>query len=59
MRILSKHELKKLVLHSPQHVARLAKAGKIHKRIKLGADRVGFVESEILDWLQLQLELRE
>ena len=59
MRILSKRELKKLVLYSPQHVARLEKAGKFPKRVKLGANRVGWIESEILDWLQLRIELRE
>jgi prophage regulatory protein len=58
MRILSKRELKELVLYSPQHVARLEKAGTFPKRVQLGPNRVGWVESEILDWLNIRLELR-
>lgn len=58
MRILSKRELKELVLYSPQHVARLEKAGTFPKRVQLGPNRVGWVESEVLDWLNIRLELR-
>ena len=59
MRILSKRQLKELVLYSPQHVARLEKAGTFPKRIKLGPNRVGWVEDEVLDWLQKRLDCRE
>ena len=59
MRILSKKELKALVLYSPQHVARLEKAGKFPKRVVLGPNRVGWVEQEILDWLEQRLLARE
>ncbi|MFY0311583.1 helix-turn-helix transcriptional regulator, partial [Leisingera sp. D0M16] len=38
MRILSKRQLKELVLYSPQHVARLEKAGQFPKRVQLGPD---------------------
>ena len=58
MRILSKRQLKELVLYSPQHIARLEKAGKFPKRIQLGANRVGWVESEVLDWLEVRLAAR-
>lgn len=58
MRILSKHDLKELVLYSPQHIARLEKAGLFPQRVKLGPNRVGWVESEVLDWLKLRMELR-
>ena len=58
MRILSKRDLKELVLYSPQHVARLEKAGKFPKRVQLGPNRVGWVESEVLDWLAERLESR-
>ena len=56
MRILSKHQLKELVLYSPQHVARLEQAGLFNKRVQLGLNRVGWVEDEILDWLQQRLD---
>jgi len=59
MRILSKKALKELVLYSPQHIARLEKAGLFPKRVQLGSNRVGWVESEVLDWLQERLNLRE
>ena len=59
MRILSKRQLKELVLYSPQHAARLEKAGQFPKRVQLGPNRVGWVEGEVLDWLQTRLDDRE
>ena len=59
MKILSKRQLKELVLYSPQHISRLEAAGNFPKRVKLGANRVGWVESEVLDWLQERLDRRE
>jgi prophage regulatory protein len=59
MRILSKRQLKELVLYSPQHVARLEKAGAFPKRVNLGPNRVGWVESEVLDWLQERITRRD
>ncbi len=58
MRILSKRDLKELVLYSPQHITRLEKAGQFPKRVQLGPNRVGWVESEVLDWLTERLESR-
>lgn len=58
MRILSKRQLKELVLYSPQHIARLETAGTFPLRVKLGSNRVGWVESEVLDWLQKRLDAR-
>ena len=58
MRILSKRQLKELVLYSPQHIARLEKAGKFPKRIQLGPNRVGWVEGEVLKWLETKLAQR-
>ena len=59
MRILSKHQLRELVVYSPQHIARLEKAGQFPKRVQLGPCRVGWVEDEVLDWLQSRLDGRE
>ena len=58
MRILSKRDLKELVLYSPQHIARLEKAGQFPQRVQLGSNRVGWVESEVLDWLNEGISLR-
>ncbi len=59
MRILSKRQVTELVLYSPQHIARLEKAGSFPKRVPLGPNRVGWVESEVQDWLEARLLLRE
>ena len=59
MRILSKRQVKELVLYSPQHIARLEKVGQFPKRVQLGPSRVGWVEDEVLDWLQMRLEARD
>ena len=59
MRILSKRQLKEMVLYSPQHIARLEKAGTFPKRVQIGPNRVGWVEDEVLDWLQQRLDRRE
>ena len=59
MRIISKRELKELVLYSPQHIARLEKAGKFPKRVQLGPNRVGWVLDEVLEWIDERLKRRE
>ena len=59
MRMLSKRQLKELVLYSPQHIARMEKAGQFPTRVHLGPNRVGWVEAEVLDWLRSRLECRE
>jgi prophage regulatory protein len=59
MRILSKRQLKELVLYSPQHFARLEKAGQFPRQVQLGPSRVGWVESEVLDWLSVRLSRRD
>lgn len=59
MRILSKRQVKELVLYSPQHIARLEAAGQFPRRVQLGQNRVGWVEDEVLDWLQKRLDLRK
>jgi len=59
MRLLSKRQVKEMVLYSPQHIARLEAAGKFPKRVQLGANRVGWVDSEVLDWLQQKIDRRD
>ena len=58
MKMISKRQLKELVLYSPQHIARLEKAGKFPKRVPLGSNRVGWVLEEVLEWLQERLDKR-
>lgn len=59
MRLLSKRQLKELVLYSPQHIARLEKAGQFPKRVRLGQCRVGWVEAEVIDWLRQRIARRD
>ena len=59
MRILSKKDLRALVLYSPAHIDRLEKACRFPKRVQLGPCRVGWVESEVLAWLHERIGKRE
>lgn len=59
MKLLSKRQVKEVVLYSPQHIARLEAADQFPKRVKLGNNRVGWVESEVLDWLQTRIDARD
>ena len=59
MRILSKKDLRALVLYSPAHIDRLEKAGLFPKRVQLGPCRVGWVESEVLAWLEERIDKRD
>ena len=59
MRLLSKRQLKELVLYSPQHIARLEAAGKFPKRVRLGESRVGWIEDEVMAWLQQRIDDRD
>ena len=55
MRILSKKQVKELVLYSITHIDRLEKTGKFPLKVRLGLNRVGYVESEIMEWLEQRL----
>ena len=59
MRIISKRQLKELVLYSPQHVARLEKAGQFPKRLRLGQNRVAWLLSEVEAWIEERLAKRD
>ena len=59
MRMVSKRELVKMVLYSPANIARLDAAGEFPKRVKLGHNRVGWVEQEVLDWIQARIDARD
>ena len=55
-RIIDFHELKKLVPYSRQHLRRLEQAGSFPKRINIGPRRVGWILSEIQDWIDIKAD---
>lgn len=59
MKLLSKKAVREIVLYSPQHIARLEAAGQFPKRVRLGTARVGWIEQEVLDWLNVRIALRD
>ena len=62
MRFLSKRQVRELVLYSYAHIQRLEDAGTFPKRIRLGngpRSRVGWLESEILEWMQQRIRERD
>ncbi len=59
MRMLSKAQVKELVLYSPQHIPRQKTVGKFPIRVKLGDSRVGWIEDEGLDWSQICIGSRD
>lgn len=58
MKLLSKKQVKEIVLYSFAHIDRLEKAGLFPKRVRLGQQRVGWLEQEVYDWLQTKLDKR-
>ena len=59
MRLLSKKQLREMVLYSPQHIQRLEDAGRFPRRVRLGQSRVGWIEQEVLDWLAERIRERD
>lgn len=52
MKILRISEVVARTTYSAMHLSRLEKAGKFPKRIQIGANRVGWDEAEVDDWLK-------
>ena len=62
MRLLSKRQVRELVLYCPQHIQRLEDANRFPKRLRLGngpRSRVGWIESEVMEWLQVRIDARD
>lgn len=61
MRLLSKRQVKELVLYGFAQIDRLEAAGLFPKRVRLGNGprcRVGWVEDEVLAWLKTKIDAR-
>ena len=59
MRLLSKKQVREIVLYSPAHIARLEAVGKFPKRVRVGQGRVGWLEHEVQDWLAQRIAERD
>ena len=57
--LLSKKQVREIVLYSPAHIARLEKAGLFPKRVQLGPGRVGWVKAEVEAWVRTRIALRD
>jgi prophage regulatory protein len=51
-RIMSAAERRKLVPYSDMHIWRLERGGKFPKRVRVGANRVGWSEAEVMFWIE-------
>ena len=61
LRLLSKKQVKEIVLYSYAHIDRLEAAGIFPKRVRLSRykrGRVGWVEREVLLWLKDWIDAR-
>ncbi len=55
VQLITRPELLKLVPYTIRHIYRLEKAGKFPSRVKVGANRVAWVQAEVLRWLELRV----
>ncbi|MGN6147719.1 MAG: helix-turn-helix transcriptional regulator [Rhizomicrobium sp.] len=57
--LLSKKQVREMVLYSFAHIDRLEKAGKFPIRVRLGQGRVGYVREEIEAWVRARIAERD
>ena len=58
IQLITRPELLKLVPYTIRHIYRMEKVGKFPARVKVGANRVAWVRSEVLRWLELRVANR-
>ena len=60
LRILSLNDLREVgIYYSRVHIHRLVRAGKFPTPIKVGQNRIGWIESEIDEWLNAKIAERD
>lgn len=57
-RIIDKKELRRYVPYSSHHIGRLEADGAFPVRLRLGANRVGWLLGEVLDWIDARKNAR-
>lgn len=58
-RLLTRHQLRALVPYSPQHILRLEKQGRFPRRVRIGANRVAWLASEVEAWIAERVGRRD
>jgi prophage regulatory protein len=59
LRVITKAELRRIVPYTPQHILRLEKRGLFPRRVRLGANRVGWLLAEIEQWIAARVAERD
>ncbi|WP_083799249.1 AlpA family phage regulatory protein [Roseobacter sp. AzwK-3b] len=44
--------------YSPQHLRRLEAKGEFPRRIRIGANRIAWLQNEVEEWLNVRVEAR-
>ena len=57
--IISDEEVRSRIPYSSVQIWRKEKAGEFPRRVKLGANRVGWIESEIESWISSKIAERD
>lgn len=58
-RIVGEEERRLITSVSRQHWWRLEREGEVPRRIPLGPNKIGWLESELLDWVRSRAALRD
>ena len=58
VQLITRPQLLGLVPYTIRHIYRMEKAGRFPARVKVGANRVAWVHSEVLRWLELRVANR-
>jgi prophage regulatory protein len=58
-RVLTYEQLRERIPYTRQHLSRLEKAGLFPKRIRLGPNRVGWLEDEVDEHVERAADARE
>jgi prophage regulatory protein len=59
LRLINKAELRKIVPYTPQHILRLEKRGLFPRRVQVGPNRVGWLLTEIEQWIAVRIAERD
>ena len=57
-RLITRRDLRLIVPYTPQHILRLEKLGRFPRRVRVGANRVAWLQSEIEAWIAVRVAER-